>query len=546
MIFRNPSLPLSLLASLFLILAAVSCGLRGAQPTPSPSGTGVVPSSPTPKGRVALGFASVSIEEKAQGRLTRLDIVPRHPIVASGDVTVFSVLAYDEAGRPVPSNELGVRWRATDPQVGSITSAGIFRAGAQRGVFDKSIQVTVTQTLNGRAVTLEELATVSVIRPLSENDISRVVVLPGGVQMEPNSQMLFTPLAVDRSGVPTPGVDYTWEMLEPAAGTITPDGRFTSGRGDGDFPTAIRVVAQKRIDPSQTASAIIPVSIRTIGDALPPSKVNLYPQGISVRVGDVIDFRAITLDPRGNLVEGLRTEWQLRDLLAGELDSSGRFTAGSTPGTYPSVVEVTVTSQGPGGIAPLRAVATITVLPPRAQQLLQSLILSPQVVRLRPGESRRLAATALTDLGQVVTSAQAVWSADPRVVQVTQEGLVTALDAPGSYADAVTVQVTSGEGAQQVTESATATVIILGPLDRVVVVPQEVTVNPKQVVQFTFIAYDTNGLRLFDVLATWEALDPQVGVIDNLGFFVAGAKPGQYKDVIRVTIRLLRSDQGGG
>jgi hypothetical protein len=466
--------------------------------------------------------------------------------VASGDITLFSVLAYDEAGRPVPSNELGVRWRATDPQVGSITSAGIFRAGVQRGVFDKSIQVTVTQILNGRAVTLEELATVSVIRPLSENDISRVEVLPGSVQMELNSQTHFTPLAVDRSGVPVPGVDYTWEMLEPAAGVVTPDGRFTSGRGDGDFPAAIRVVAQKRVDPSQTASAIIPVTIRTIGDALPPSKVNLYPQGISMRVGDVIDFRAITLDPRGNLVEGLRTEWQLRDPLAGKLDSSGRFTAGSTPGTYLGVVEVTVTPQGPEGIAPLQARATLTVLPPRTEQRLQSLILSPQVVRLRPGESRRLTASALTNLGQVVTSAQVVWSADPRVVQVSQQGLVTALDAPGGYADAVAVQVTSGKGDQQVTQLASATVIILGPLDRVVVVPKEVTINPKQAVQFTFIAYDTNGLRLFDALATWEALDPQVGTIDNLGFFVAGAKPGQYKDVIRVTIRLLGSGKGGG
>ncbi|MBI4311650.1 MAG: hypothetical protein HY681_07695, partial [Chloroflexi bacterium] len=86
---------------------------------------------------------------------------------------------------------------------------------------------------------------------------------------------------------------------------------------------------------------------------------------------------------------------------------------------------------------------------------------------------------------------------------------------------------------------------VLGALDRVNIVPQEVSVSPRQAVQFNVIAYDTNGVRLFDVIAAWEVLNPAAGTIDDLGFFIAGAKPGAFTDVIRVRVRVLQSGQGG-
>ncbi|MBI4201555.1 MAG: hypothetical protein HY532_00370 [Chloroflexi bacterium] len=515
----------------------------------TPTGTLATGQTSTPgvaQGRV-VAYASVNVEERTQGRLTRLTIVPNHPVVSAGDTVVFSVLAYDEAGQPIAAGELDVEWRATDPQVGTMTASGILRAGVQRGVFDRAVQVTVSQMVEGRRVSVQALASVSIIGALSENDIARLEVLPSVVQLEPNGQTSFTPLAVDRSGVPVPGVDYTWEMLEPAAGSIAPGGRFTAGPQEGSFPAAIRVVAQKRSDLSQTATALIPVTILSLGAVQAPTKVNLFPQSISVRPGDVVEFRAIALDSRGNLVSNVQTQWRLAEPRAGSLDSRGQYSAGQISGTFPGVIEVTVQPLDFEGAPPLRATATITVLSPLdGKERLQSLVLAPQVLRLRPGESLRMTATALTNLGQVAAGATMTWSGDQSVVAVQPDGLVTALDRPGTYPDAVSALVTLSENGQVVTRQASGTVIILGPLARVEVVPQEVSVAPRQVVQFTFIAYDTQGIRLFDVLPQWEILDPAAGTIDDGGFFVAGAQPGQYEDVVRVTVRVIGGSGGGG
>ena len=46
------------------------------------------------------------------------------------------------------------------------------------------------------------------------------------------------------------------------------------------------------------------------------------------------------------------------------------------------------------------------------------------------------------------------------------------------------------------------------------------------------------------MLASWEVLDERVGTIDATGLFIAGEAPGEYIDVIKVTVRLLRHGLG--
>jgi|GEM_PF-2010726 len=527
--------------ALFAVLLTAACKAPGTSPVPSPTTT--VPPKASPTSTTAPGivaaFASVSVSAQAEGHLTRLEIVPDHPVVSAGDTIAFYVLAYDERGKPISLDELDVQWHSTDPLAGKVTPTGIFTAGAQRGVFDRSVQVIVSQTVEGKAVSLERLTSVSVIRPLTENDIARLEVLPNILQLEPNASATLSPLAVDRTGVPVTGVEYTWVMLNPLAGSVSEDGRFTSGTIEGVYPGAIRVVAAKRGDLTQTASAVISVTVQRLGGVGDPIKVNVFPQSISVRPGGNVAFRAIALDSRGNLVSNVTTGWSVRDPRVGTLDVQGRLTAGQTPGVYTSVVEVTVTDLD-GKVFPLTARATVTVLTALApQEKLQNIILAPQVLRLRPGESRRIIATALTNSGQTATGLLTSWTSRSPAVQVDKDGLVTALDQPGTYADAVSVSITAQVDDQVVTRSASATVIILGPLSRVEVVPRDVSVTPKQAVQFSFIAYDSNGLRLFDVIARWEVTDPRAGAIDNFGFFVTSALPGNYPNAIRVTVTPL-------
>ena len=115
----------------------------------------------------------------------------------------------------------------------------------------------MSQVVDGSLVTLQTLASVSILRSLSDLDISRVQVLPEEVQLQPGTEVALSALALDRTGVPVQEVELTWAMLNADAGSIKPDGRFTSGDTLGSFLGAIRVVAQKRGDPTQVFATTV-------------------------------------------------------------------------------------------------------------------------------------------------------------------------------------------------------------------------------------------------------------------------------------------------
>ena len=533
------------------LVAIFSLALLAAGCTPGGSGQPYVTPTPGSGGGVSaaeqmVAFASVTVGVVSQRRLSRVVVIPSQMILPAGETAVFSAVGYDNQGSAVPPQEVESRWRMLDRQAGAVTRTGVFRAGYQRGVYNQAVEVTVSQEVDGRLVEIQALASVSIIRPLSEQDISRVQVLPSELQVERQSQVPLVALAVDRDGVPIPGVSLSWEMLDARAGRVEVGGQFTSGTQLGTFPAAVRVVAHKKEDPTQSVTATLSVTVIEVTVAGVPSKLSLYPQAVTLRPGDTIAFRALALDQKGNLYKNVTTTWTLRNPTAGELDGQGRFRAGKTPGTYPSLVEVTVIPTEGGSPVSLRASATVTVLELiKNPQLVTRVLLTQEVVWLRPGESVRLGATALTRAGQLLPTAALRWSSNAEVAQVTPQGMVTAIGNPGIYENAVTVEATQGEGESQVRLAASARVIILGPLARVELVPQRVDVSPKQVVQFTYLAYDTNGVRLFDVTATWRLEDKRAGAIDSRGLFIAGATPGQYKDAIVVTVRPRLLKAGG-
>lgn len=529
---------------MLLVVAAAGCTSRGTPGEPvSPSST--AQGGGTAREQEIVSFISVTVAEASQQRLSRVNVIPRHAIVPAGEAAVFSFLAYDAQGNSLPPAQLTARWRSLDFQAGSITRSGVFHAGFQRGVFTQAVEVSVIQEVEGRLVELQGLASVSVIRPLSELDISRVQVIPNELQVESGARLSLVALALDRNGIPVPEARFSWEMLDPRAGSISANGRFVSGAETGSFPAAIRVVAHHRDDPTQTATATVPVTVLEEGGVEFPSKVNLYPQAVILRSGDTIEFRALAIDRKGNLLRDADTSWVLKDPRVGRLDGRGRFRAGSAPGTYPNLVEVTVTPIGAGAPLPLKATATVTILEPVTNpRRLERLFLTPQVVRLRAGESVRMVARAVTRGGAALPSSSLRWQGRGDVVEVRPNGTVIALDRPGVYSDAVTVTVSQEEAGASVTLTASASVIILGPLSRVELVPRTVVLSPGQAVQVTALAYDVNGARLFDAGASWTVLDKRAGTVDANGLFVAGRTPGEYKDVLRVAVKRL--DRGRG
>ena len=351
--------------------------------------------------------------------------------------------------------------------------------------------------------------------------------------MKPGARVRLTAMALDRDGVPVPDVEYTWEVLDPAAGTINERGEFVAGSEVDAYPDAVRVVVHRRQDHLRTVATTILVEVHKAQLFEQPTKVNLYPQAVILRPGDAMEFRALILDGGGNLYDSAETSWALNDPDAGALDEKGVFQAGSQPGTYPDLVEITVTPLGVEPPMELNATATVTVLPPMVEAPnLQRVILDQRVLRLRPGESAQLTATAVDSSGSVSRSNLARWSTTQDVAEVGPDGTVTAKDMPGTYENVLVVELEE-EG---VVRRASATLIILGPLARIAVLSLGVTVAPNQVIQFVHVAYDINDVRLFDATATWELLDPTAGSISNTGLFVAGDAPGEYTNAVKVTV----------
>ena len=194
------SLRFFLLAISCLVLLASGCTSSETPQGPTPTPTAEATEN-GPELEEAHSFASITVAELGERRLSRVNVIPNHAILPAGETTVLSAIAYNEQGTALDPDDVEVRWRMIDPQAGTVTITGVFRAGFQRGVFSQAIEVSISQEVDGRLVTLQALASVSVIRPLSEQDISRVQVLPGELQVGPETNAVLTALALDRDGV---------------------------------------------------------------------------------------------------------------------------------------------------------------------------------------------------------------------------------------------------------------------------------------------------------------------------------------------------------
>ena len=127
--------------------------------------------------------------------------------------------------------------------------------------------------------------------------------------------------------------------------------------------------------------------------------------------------------------------------------------------------------------------------------------------------------------GDIVTKATPTWSVTGGGT-ITQTGLFTAGSTPGTSTVSVTC---SG-----ITVSTTVTVTA-GPLFRIAVLPQTVTLNPGGTQLFTASGFDANNNPVA-ITPVWTVRSPNDGSINaSTGLFTAGPTPGSYPNTVRAT-----------
>ncbi|MCH7607074.1 MAG: hypothetical protein IIC94_00675 [Chloroflexi bacterium] len=278
------------------------------------------------------------------------------------------------------------------------------------------------------------------------------------------------------------------------------------------------------------------------------ASVRPVPDGLAVPRGGIIVFTAVAEDSAGRFLADVDFRWRMRDPLAGTVSDRGLFTAGSVPGVYTGVVEVTAVQRTDAGEFVATGVASVVVTSGFIDISIVSVTIFPSTATVRPGERVAMRPGALGNFGGLVQDLALVWRVtDPAVGEIDQNGILTAGSTPGFYEDVVQVQ------ARRLTGSAppvigTASVRILSLEEarggvRAVVGPSVVVGRPGERFPLVLFAFDFQGrsVPLGDV--RWQVRDPDVGVVDR-DRLILGDTPGQYPASVRATATLGGAYEG--
>lgn len=153
--------------------------------------------------------------------------------------------------------------------------------------------------------------------------LDRVLIEPQRIVLEPNQRHQFFVNPVDTTGNRLGQVNFSWAS-DPASGSIDPSGLFTAGTRVGEFPAAVRVVAEAE-GISREATATVAIQPGPIED------VEIIPPQPTLFTGNSVSFKAAAFDQYGNAIRTFKVTWLAG---GGEITGTGDFTAGRKPGTF--------------------------------------------------------------------------------------------------------------------------------------------------------------------------------------------------------------------
>ena len=282
----------------------------------------------------------------------------------------------------------------------------------------------------------------------------------------------------DQNGSAMAGASVSWASSASGVATVSASGLVTA-TGNG----TATVTATSG---SASGSAAV-----TVGQEV--AAVTVTPSADTLVAGDTLRLAAGVHDANGHPVAGAEIAWASGDTAVARVDSAGLVTGVSAG-------ETTVTAAS-GSVA---GEARLTVAAPAPT----TLTIAPEFVSLSAlGDTVRLSAEVLDQIGRALPGAEVVWSsADTAVASVDSAGLVTASGTGETTVTAVSGGV-SGE----------ARVSVMQAAGSVVVSPAVDTIAPGDTLRLVAEAFDRNGHRVEGVVLDWSSSDGAVASVDNSG-----------------------------
>ncbi|WP_420615792.1 leucine-rich repeat domain-containing protein [Candidatus Palauibacter sp.] len=282
----------------------------------------------------------------------------------------------------------------------------------------------------------------------------------------------------DQIGRLIEGATVSWSSLDEAVVTVDSSGLVTAvGRGT----TGITAMSGK-------SSGTAAVSVMQVAGS-----VIVSPAADTLALGDTLRLAADAFDANGYEIEEPQLSWSSGDPSVATVDTLGLVRAVS-----PGEADIVATSGGATGRTVL-----LVVMP------------TPTVIKLTPetlefgalGDTVRLVAEVLDQLGQAVEDAAVSWSSsNETVATVNKSGLVTAVNEG-------TTDVTAASGAA----SGAAAVSVTQIASSVIVAPSSAAMAPRATLRLEAEAFDWNGNPVAEAEFSWTSSDPAVAMVDGTG-----------------------------
>lgn len=233
-----------------------------------------------------------------------------------------------------------------------------------------------------------------------------------------------------------------------------------------------------------------------------PKKTTIYGLGRTQRL------QARLLDKKGQPVESGTPDWTSSNPAVVAAEVGGRLVAKSAGKAMVTASYEEISAQVPVEVVD---VASVEVRPPSL------LLIGPA------GTSVPLSIAVLDSRGQAVAMKPTWSSSDPKIVGVTDQGLLSSV---GRGVTTVVAKVGDLQGACEVT-------VNLRPIERIEIRPATALVHTGDSQRFQVTAYGPDGTPISEIAAVYQSSNPAVATVDAAGN-ASGHKPGAA--IIRVEL----------
>ncbi|MFH1088358.1 MAG: hypothetical protein V1719_00775 [Patescibacteria group bacterium] len=348
----------------------------------------------------------------------------------------------------------------------------------------------------------------------------------------------------------TDSVSFRWgidgKYIPSQVGSITQTGLFTAGTKAGSYPSAIGLTGtldgKSDIDlvgvTINTSTVIPPITQQILTRVEILDTQGLALSSFTIDNGKTKQFQARAYDQNNqDITNKTSFRWGIDGKYipsqVGSITQTGLFTAGTKAGSYPSAIGLTGSFAGKSLLDTVSVQINITQ--PPQQKVIASVNISPDNSTVYIGGQTQYTATAYDQNSNVLTGVSFQWSVISNSSgSINQNGLFTAGNYPGSYAN--NIKVVATYVSNTAVDYAAITVLsnpVQSTLHSVVINPSAVQLQTGSNYQFTATAYDQNSQVLNDVSFNWTIVNGG-GWINQAGKFTAGYETGTYANTIQV------------